>query len=207
VGDIGAVILAAGASRRLGTPKQLLLFEGRSLLRRTAEETLVGGCTPVVVVLGACLEPAARELSRLPVRVVENAAWSQGMGSSIRVGLEALCALPEAGRIEGLMLTVCDQPRYSAGLVARLIEAYRKEGRRLTACEYGGTRGVPALFPPSLFSDLRTLSGDEGARKLLRSDIPVVSVPFPAGAVEVDTLQNYARLLQASEGWDSSSFG
>src|SRR5438045_3195305 len=92
VPGIAAVILAAGASSRLGKPKQLLGFRGHSLLRRAAEAALSAGCQPVVVVLGACLEPSVRELAGLPVQVVENREWQEGIGSSVRTGVEALGA-------------------------------------------------------------------------------------------------------------------
>jgi molybdenum cofactor cytidylyltransferase len=200
--DIGLVILAAGASTRLGRPKQLLPFGGRSLLRRTAEEAVASGCRPVVAVLGACLEPSIRELAGLPVRVVENRAWSEGIAASIRAGIESLEAGPEGDGLEGVVLAVCDQPHFTADLVRRVVAAYRNGDGGPVAASYAGTLGVPALFPRALFPALLSLRGTVGARQVLRAHAETAqAVPFPEGVVDIDTQEDYAQLDQlTSEG-------
>ncbi len=170
-----AVILAAGASRRLGRPKQLERYHGESLLRRAV--AAAAACRPVVVVTGCRAEAMARELEGLPVRVVVNAGWEEGMASSLREGVRAL----DPGA-EGALFLVCDQPAVDAALVARLLEAWKGAP---VACAYGGVRGIPAILPARAFPALLALRGDRGARTLLQGD-DVVEVPFPEGAWDVD---------------------
>lgn len=170
-----AVILAAGASRRLGRPKQLERYRGESLLRRAV--AAAGACDPVVVVTGCRAEAMAGELEGLPVRVVVNAGWEEGMASSLREGVRAL----DPGA-EGALFLVCDQPAVDAALVARLLGAWKGAP---VACAYGGVRGIPAILPARTFPALLALRGDRGARGLLQGD-DVVEVPFPEGAWDVD---------------------
>jgi molybdenum cofactor cytidylyltransferase len=188
---IGLVVLAAGASVRLGRPKQLLRHGGRSLLRAAAEEAVRSGCKPVVVVLGAEAERLEPELHGLDVSVVVNTRWREGMSTSVQAGIEAL------GAVDAAVMMLCDQPFVTAPLLRRLVEAH-EQGRRLAACEYGGGLGVPALFDRALFPELQALEGDKGARKVLAAHAAEAArIPFPEGAVDVDTLEDYARLGNA----------
>lgn len=193
--DIAIVILAAGASTRLAVAKQLLTFRGRSLLRQAAEEALAAGGHPVLVVLGAHAARFHEEIGDLPVSVVVNARWSEGMGTSIRAGIEALTAAVDSHEVVAAVLTVCDQPFLSAALLRELITAHQRSGRALVATTYAGTRGVPALFSRSLFPELLALHGHEGARRVIQAhpDDTLV-VPFPEGAFDIDTAEDYARL-------------
>ncbi|WP_306601288.1 nucleotidyltransferase family protein [Geothrix sp. 21YS21S-2] len=170
-----AVILAAGASRRLGRPKQLERYQGESLLRRAV--AAAGACGPVVVVTGCRAEEIEGELRGLAVRVVHNPGWEEGMASSIREGVRAL-----GEGAEGALFLVCDQPAVDAVLVGRLLARWRGAP---VACAYGGVRGIPAILPARAFPQLLALAGDTGARGLLQGD-DVVEVPFPEGAWDVD---------------------
>lgn len=191
---IGLIILAAGASTRLGTPKQLLPYEGKSLLRHAAETALASSCRPLVVVLGSNPAPLRLELEGLPVHCVENPDWEQGMGSSIRAGMKALLAASGPER-EAALFMLCDQPHVSAALIDALIAAYRQTVSPLVASEYGGTLGVPALFDRSLFSELSLLNGAEGAKQILqRHRAQAIGIPFPKGTVDIDTPEDYLRL-------------
>jgi len=172
---IPAIILAAGASRRLGSPKQLARYAGETLLRHAV--VAAGACAPVVVVTGCRAPEMAAELAGLPVTVVVNPDWEEGMASSIRAGVKALPA-----GADGALFLVCDQPAVDAELVGRLLEAW--QGLPV-ACTYGGVRGIPALLPASAFPDLMALSGDKGAKGLLQGP-GVVEVPFPQGDWDVD---------------------
>jgi molybdenum cofactor cytidylyltransferase len=185
---IAAVVLAAGESSRLGRPKQLVAFRGRSLIRGAVEAALGGGCSPVIVVLGARAERVRREIDPRNVRAVVNPAWREGMAGSIRVGLAELEA--SAGDAEAVVLMGCDQPHLSADVLRRLLEAYR--GRKdatatMAACAYAGTLGTPALFSRVEFGRLVALDGDRGARDLLRAETDrVVRISWPDGARDVD---------------------
>ncbi|HLK59173.1 MAG TPA: nucleotidyltransferase family protein [Chthonomonadaceae bacterium] len=193
---IGILLLAAGASTRLGTPKQSLRYAGQTLLHRAAGTAVASGCRPILVVLGACVQPLQPELEGLPVRSVENTGWAEGMGSSLRAGMEALLA--EAGEtLEAVLIMLCDQPLVTAQTLHTLIRAYQETGRPLIAAEYEGVLGVPALFHRSLFSELAALQGAEGARKLIqRHRDQALGVPLPEASVDIDTLEDYARLCE-----------
>jgi molybdenum cofactor cytidylyltransferase len=198
---IGLIILAAGGSSRLGRPKQLLKFEGQPLLRRTAETALAAGGRTVVV-LGAEAEACAAALAGLPVRLVVNAGWKEGLAGSIRVGMEAL---EEAWPgVAGVILCVADQPLLSVAVLEALLEKQRRTGATMAACEYGGKLGVPAYFGAEKFGQLKALRNDEGARNVLRRNPEAVArVPFPGGEMDIDTPEDYRRIekkLREGEG-------
>lgn len=196
VQSIAAVILAAGAATRYGQPKQLLYYEGRSLLRRAAETAAASACRPIVVVLGASATSCADEVRGLPVHLTENATWMKGMGDSLRAGIEAVSSLaPGAGAV---VVTLCDQPLVSPQIIDALARRYRESGAPIVASAYAGTLGVPALFDRSLFEQLLTLNGGDGARRIIEtSKADVEAIPFPAGIVDIDTPRDYA-VLQTS---------
>lgn len=191
------MLLAAGASTRMGAPKQLLVYEGQTLIRRAVETALATVCRPVVVVLGANAVHVGAELE-LPVIVSRNREWETGMGSSIRAGLEAVLAA-DVG-IDAIVVQLCDQPFVTAELIDTLIERHRETGKTIVGTEYRGTRGVPALFARGLFTELSALSGHEGARQIIRNhpdDTAVV--PFVGAAIDIDTPQDYEALCVADE--------
>ncbi len=194
--SIGLILLAAGGSARLGCPKQLLEYQGRSLLRRAAETALASHCRPVVVVLGAEMERCREVLLGLPVTIITNPDWEQGMATSIRCGILALENAPAP--VAAAILAVCDQPLLTAGLLDALAEKHRATGAAMAAAEYAGGFGVPALFAATLFAELKSLSGPDGARRLLRDNPAAVpGVPFPGGEFDVDTAADAAKLPRA----------
>jgi molybdenum cofactor cytidylyltransferase len=191
--QIGVIILAAGASTRMGRPKQLLLHRGQTLLRRTVETALASVCRPVVVVLGAHVESVRNELEQLPAYAAENPEWNKGMSSSIRIGLETLIA--SNSEVDGAVIMLCDQPLVTAGVINELVEARRETGKAIVASAYGETRGVPALFSRQLFAEIASLKVNEGARQVIASHPDdVATVDFPEGAIDVDTPQDYEFL-------------
>jgi len=190
---IGLMILAAGASTRMGTPKQLLAYRGCSFIRNMAEVAIASVCQPIAVVLRANAEQIKPEISQLPVHIVENQQWADGMSSSIWVGLEALLAVNQD--LEAVAIALCDQPFVSSQTLDRIVEAYRFTGNPIIASEYAGTLGVPVLFSRSLFSELMALKSNEGAKKLIKKHIhEVFSVPFPEGSIDIDTPNDYEQL-------------
>lgn len=189
---VGIIVLAAGGSSRLGTPKQLLPYRGRTLLRHATETALAAAVGPVVVVLGADAERMRSELDGLYVRAVENPRWAEGLSTSLQAGLDALEAL---GHIDAALIATCDQPLVTADLLRELVGAYAASRPALVACEYAGAAGVPALFDRSLFVSLRALTGDVGARSVIaRHRATAVVVPFPDAARDVDTAEDVKRL-------------
>ncbi len=188
---VGAVLLAAGGSRRLGHPKQLVPYRGKSLLRHSAEVVLASVCQPLVVVLGAHAPQLRSELSGLDVQVVVNSDWAQGVGSSIRKGIEAL----DAWEVSGALVLVCDQPAVTAAHLDRMVETFRGQQPAAVASAYGDTHGVPALFDRALFPELLALEGDRGAKAVLtRHAERVVQVPLAQGELDIDTPEDRQRL-------------
>jgi molybdenum cofactor cytidylyltransferase len=178
-----AVVLAAGASRRLGQPKQLILVEGESLLHRTARVALEAGCSPVVAVLGFAAERVTAALAGLPVEAVINANWSAGMGSSLACGVVAARRVrPET---DALLILVCDQPRLTAEHLRSLLALHASGTAAVTASAYAGRAGVPAVFASSLFLELERIDGDRGARDLI-SGRGAQIVDWPDGAWDID---------------------
>ncbi len=200
--SVGLIVLAAGASTRMGTPKQLLLYQGRSFVRHIAEVAIASVCHPVAVVLGAHAQRIKPEISQLPVQVVENQQWAEGMSSSLRVGIEALNAMNP--NLEAVAIALCDQPFVSSQTFNRIVEAYRCTGKPIIASEYAGTLGVPALFSPTLFSELMALKHTEGAKQIIIKHIhEVFSVPFAEGSIDIDTPKDYEQfktLIASTEG-------
>lgn len=185
--NIGLVILAAGGSRRMGQPKQLLPFRGRSLIRHTAEIAIASNCHSVLVIIGAYAELVRSQLIDLPLEIAENPDWSIGLSTSIRLGIQTL----QKRESEAAILTLCDQPFISTALINQLIHTYRTQNQFIVATTYADSSGVPALFHRSLFPSLCTLEGDTGAKKLLQQ---AASIPFPQGHIDVDTLQDWQNL-------------
>jgi molybdenum cofactor cytidylyltransferase len=192
------VILAAGSSSRLGSPKQLLSYKGKNLLRHAVDEALETGCQSVFVVLGANIEIIRNELKDKPVIIVENAGWEEGMASSIRCGLENIMnTIPGTGHI---IFMVCDQPYVSSSLLLKLSAKKKETGMPIVASSYGDNIGIPALFHKSFFPALLELKGDKGARKLI-SDNPekVATIPFPEGITDIDTVSDYELLKNEND--------
>ena len=189
---IGAIVLAAGRSSRLGVPKQLLEFRGESLVRRAAKAALESVCDRVVVVVGNHAQLMREEIDDLPVSVVENKIWQSGLSSSIRAGLEKLSSQ------RGIIITLCDQPFMTAHVLNDLISAHCKTRRPIVASTYGTTRGVPAFFAPELFSELASLTKDEGARRIIASHPEkVATINFPQGAIDIDTPEDREHLVNS----------
>jgi CTP:molybdopterin cytidylyltransferase MocA len=180
------MILAAGASRRMGSPKQLIEIAGRPMLVRTIEAALAAPVWPVVVVLGANAAAIRPAIAHLPVLVVENPAWTEGMASSLREGIGALRQFSR--RLEAAVVALCDQPGFSAAAVESLLAAHRATGLGIVAARYTGRLGAPALFTRAHFPALAALTGEEGARDLLNGATAVVAaVDLPELARDLDT--------------------
>ena len=189
----GIVILAAGSSSRLGQPKQLLEFQGTTLIRHITQTAVNAVKKPVVVMLGAHCSLIHPQLIHLPVHVVYNPDWSLGMTSSLRKGLMAM--LTFSPDTEGVIFAVCDQPYITPDLFLEMIDAGRKSQKPIVACLYNNVWGTPVLFKKEYFKDLLALKDNEKARQLLRKHPESVeAVPFPLGYFDVDTMQDYAAL-------------
>ncbi len=191
---VGVVLLAAGGSTRLGHPKQLVHYQGRTLVRRAAEAAEAARCGPVVVVLGAARDAVAAELDGLSVRTVDHADWAAGPGGSLRAGLRALTDMG-APALDGVLVMLCDQLRVDAAHLRALRDTFARTRAPVVASAYAGTRGVPALFARAVFPELEALAPGQGARGVIaREPSRVVEVPLPGGGDDVDTPEDVARL-------------
>jgi len=193
---VPAIILAAGGSRRLGQPKQLVRIAGETLLARAIRVVRASASDPIFVVLGAHHENIRAAVDLSHVRVVMNPDWEQGIATSIHAGIRELLELdPHAA---AALLLVCDQPRLTTEHLRTLIKDYEHAGEPgIVASRYGGAAGIPAIFPKSQFSKLLALQGDEGARHLLRNpENSVVEVEFSDGEIDIDTPSNLAAQLK-----------
>jgi molybdenum cofactor cytidylyltransferase len=193
-------LLAAGMSGRLGSPKQILVYEGKTLLMRSVEVALGTGMHPVLVVLGANHALLEKELAAVEgIRIVINKAWPEGMASSIRCGVEA--AMQQEPELDGLIIMVCDQPFVRSALLNELLLTQEKTGLPVVASSYRDNPGVPALFHKHFFSSLLALTGDTGARKILKDQAGLVArVPFPEGETDIDTMNDFNELKELKKG-------
>ena len=191
--DVGAIILAAGGSRRFGRPKQLLAFQGESLVRRSVRVATEAGIATIAVVAGESIDAIKAEVRETSATVVENRDWQLGLGTSIRCGLRHLRAsVPD---LVAVVISACDQPFVDAGTIAALIVEQKKSGKAIVASSYAGTLGIPALFDRSCFEALLALPDDSGAKALIESrPNDVASIEFEKGAIDIDTPADFERL-------------
>jgi molybdenum cofactor cytidylyltransferase len=193
--SVAAIIVAAGSSSRLGQPKQLLLINGEPMLQRVIRMAREAGASPLLVVLGAHREIIESRIDLANATKVIHSGWQEGLGSSIRAGVQA--AEEQALDASGLLLMICDQPRVTPGHLRRLIHAFdAQQGWQAVASLYAGTRGIPAIFPRSGIPDLKALHGDKGARGLLaQSSRPVIEIPLEGGEIDIDRPEDLAELV------------
>ncbi|WP_088242114.1 nucleotidyltransferase family protein [Calothrix rhizosoleniae] len=195
--NVAIIILAAGESTRMGTPKQLLPYQGHNLLKHTIASAVTSVCKSVTVVLGANAQQIHSQINQDSVTVVENPDWHLGMGASIRSGILSLTNDRE--NVDAAIITVCDQPFLSSEIINNLVTKYYSTGKSIVACEYADTLGVPVLFNHNFFAELAALGETGGAKKLINKYCDrIFSIPFPLGAVDIDTPQDYQQLLVTS---------
>jgi molybdenum cofactor cytidylyltransferase len=185
--DTAILILAAGGSRRLGRPKQLVEIEAETLLRRTASRAIASNASRVGVVLGHDGETMRSHLDDLDLEIIVNPDWQRGMGTSIRHGVQAL-----ANR-EAILITVCDQPHLTTDIFDELIARLPDSRTGIVASRYAGTLGVPAIFGAQHFPALLTLPDDQGAKNVIAAH-DVTAIDFPEGVVDIDTPNDFANL-------------
>ena len=192
---LGALVLAAGASSRLGQPKQLVCYENEALLERAVRVAHEAGADPVFAVLGASYELmlGCLEGNAYAPRILINKAWATGMASSLRLG----AAAAERAGVDDLLVLTCDQPAVTPDHLRRLVSVSKRE--HVVASYYGSRRGIPVLFPEFSFHALQDLQGDSGARDLLQDDA-VLTVALPGGEFDLDTQEDLQALLAKPAG-------
>ena len=194
---IAAIVLAAGASTRMGRQKLTLpMADGRPLVRVAVEQVLAAGVDDTVVVLGGDAEAVALALAPLPVRTVVNPRYAEGQSTSLRAGLDALRPGTDAA-----LVALGDQPLPDPDVIRRLVGAFRTSGRPIAAPVYRDGRGNPVLFAAALFGELRAVTGDRGGREVIARDpgrVVEVSVDTPMPA-DIDTPEDYEAVRRVRE--------
>jgi molybdenum cofactor cytidylyltransferase len=184
------LVLAAGASTRLGQPKQLVKLGGRPALHIVLSNAVAVAGNAVTVVVGANAGQLTHLLSHSPASSVVNKQWEEGIASSLRCGLAATPAAADA-----VMIVLGDQVCVTADDLKRLLAAWRDQENVIAAASYGHGIGVPAIFPRACFSELAELRGDAGARRILqRNPDRIVRVPMPNAAIDLDTPEDLQAL-------------
>ncbi len=191
---IGTIILGAGASSRMGRPKQLLAWRNELLVNRAVRQATALEAGPVALVLGANADLIAKEVEDTSITIGVNDNWAEGMGGSIVTGLKAL--LEKDSDLEGVLITLVDQPLIDSTHLLEIIENFKKNNSPLVAAAYGDTLGVPALFSADLFPRLLTLSGREGAKKIIHQvRDKLTKWPLPAAKIDLDTPEEWKAFL------------
>lgn len=191
----GIIILAAGRSARLGSPKQLLPYADKNLLQHSIDVAVESSMKPVIVILGSEIEEIERKIDYSGVIIAKNPDWESGMASSVVCGIKTLNKLhPD---IESVILMVCDQPFVTAGLLNDLIKRQKASGSSIIASSYDNIMGTPALFHKKHFPELVSLTGDTGARSLLKKYAETLqTISFEKGGIDIDTIEDYRILVK-----------
>jgi len=192
---IGGLILAAGAGRRFGGPKQLATIDGESLVERAVRQmTAAGGLDEIVLVLGAAAEQITQgDRSLRGARIVVCADWAEGQAASLRCGIAAL------GAVEAVVVTLADQPLVGTAAIERVLGA-RRAGSAAVRATYGGVAGHPVLLESRILPDVLELRGDVGARAVLKGeDVAEIACDDVGAPQDVDTPADLAA-VRAAQG-------
>jgi molybdenum cofactor cytidylyltransferase len=147
-----------------------------------------------MIVAGSSAEQVKRKLEGTSISVVVNEQWMDGMGSSISTGIKAM--ITTFPHLEAVIIMVCDQPYVNAALLRQLIDQHLISHKGIIASAYDNTAGTPVFFHQRYFDDLLALSGQQGAKKILQQSTgDLALVPFPLGVLDIDTAEDYQRLL------------
>jgi molybdenum cofactor cytidylyltransferase len=194
----GIILLAAGQSARLGKPKQLLKYKGKTLLEHSLQIANETQLKPIVTVLGANLDLLKETIQPINTNIVINQQWSEGMASSIRCGMEEFIRISPT--IAGVIIMVCDQPYVTPKLLTDLVEKHAHSSKPIIASIYNSNIGTPALFDKTIFALLLSLKGDSGAKKIMKSNPDwVETVDFPFGEIDIDTNLDYDLLMKETK--------
>jgi molybdenum cofactor cytidylyltransferase len=185
---IGAVILAAGLSRRMGVPKLFLDFHGKPLFLYSVECAIQSQLNPILIVGGEHVPLLQDHTKDLPVEIVGNPDYTKGMATSLKRGIETM-----DGRVDALLVFLADQPFVPPALVKEMLHTYtvcRSSGIRIVRPLYSGIPGHPVLFDADLFTEFSDLQGDEGGRLIIKrhaEKLKFIPADNPLWGADIDT--------------------
>src|SRR6218665_22175 len=189
------LLLAAGASKRLGTPKQQLIYNGDTLLRNSVHAALDLHAGATVVVVNDQSNDVTKQLDGMPVEIIFNEKAEEGMASSIRAGINFINEKYQ--NVTNVLIMLCDQPFVDAVLLKQLVNTQQRTNAPVVASYYDDRKGVPALFHQTFFAELQSLEGDTGAKHLIeKAGDQVAIVNFPAGAIDIDTKEAFQQITE-----------
>jgi molybdenum cofactor cytidylyltransferase len=192
MGKTGIIILAAGSSSRMGELKQLMTYKNKTFLQHIVGEAILSNLYPVICVTGYKSDLIKDSLSGLDVTIVYNRQWPEGMGSGISAGIKQVML----SDVDSVILAVSDQPYVSSELFGTMLEMKSQTGKGIVACSYAGTMGTPVLFSRNYFDWLISMNGNQGAKNIVKLNLPdVYPVEFEKGSVDIDTKQDYEKLI------------
>lgn len=198
IDGVAILILAAGESKRMGQPKQLLDWQGKPLLQWIIDKAKTTRATPILLMLGAIAEEIRKHIDSTALTILNNPDWQEGIASSIRMGVEHL--EKHHPHIHAVLIMVCDQPFIPPHFLAELVNHQHNTNFPAVASEYNGTLGTPVVFHRRFFARLKELSGDQGARKLLKQfPEEIGSITLDQGYEDLDTPEDYAFWLAKNE--------
>ena len=193
--SIGLVILAAGASRRLGRPKQLLDYQDTTLLQRVIDLANNIDFPSKLLVLGAYSDKISDKINAQDLEIVINPDWEEGIASSVRVGLSRI--KENHPSIKHVLFLLSDQPYLTTNHLEKLVSKHRDDQACITGSYYANQVGVPVIFSHHYFDELLLLKGDQGAKKIvMKHSESTQSIPFKHGEIDIDTEKDYLRLIQ-----------
>jgi len=190
---VAAIILAAGASTRMGQSKQRLAWKSGTLLTHAIHTAKQAGISSITVVLGADEKTNRDSIAAEQVNIVSNPQWESGMGSSLKAGLKRI--VTSTPGIDAILVMVCDQPFITPNHLRALIDGLDAAGIKAVFSQYAGTEGVPATFSKDLFYQIQALDDDQGAKKIIqqlnKEEFSVVELKD--GEIDLDTFDQYLR--------------
>jgi len=193
--QIATIILAAGASARLGQSKQLIRYQGEFLLQRICKAAIASKSNKTIVVLGSNAIEHKSAIQAMDLFVTENPDWARGMGNSLKHGLKHLL---QSDKPDAVIISVCDQPFIESSTFDALIRLHEKFTDKIIACQYQQTFGVPALFPKNYFDVLKTIADEAGAKQMINTyKNDLITYPFEAGAIDIDNPADLERLKRS----------
>ncbi|MGB0523868.1 MAG: nucleotidyltransferase family protein [Flammeovirgaceae bacterium] len=192
--NVAILIIAAGASSRMGSPKQLLTWRNTTLLGHAIQQAVQANAQEVFVVLGANYERIYPTISSQNISILKHKQWAKGMGTSIAFGISQFMHRD----FEGALIMLADQPQVTTNYLNQLIEQFESGQQQLIATSYTNAKiGVPALFDASYFAQLMALEGDKGAKKVIQQHAEFITLVEPEEElVDIDTMEEYEQLVR-----------